>query len=169
MTLAKSVGKILKNRGLWLATAESCTGGYISNAITDVPGSSKYFKGGISAYSNEVKIHQLDVNSSVINQKGAVSKEVALEMARGVALTMETDIGISTTGIAGPGGGSDEKPVGTIWIGFWNRERHFALHAQFTNDRLVNKERSSSVALEMVRRTVLNIEHMPYGLKKYPA
>ncbi len=169
MTLAKAVGEVLRKRELWLATAESCTGGYISNAITDVPGSSKYFKGGISAYSNEVKVTQLDVNSNTIDNKGAVSKEVALEMARGVALGMETDIGISTTGIAGPGGGSEIKPVGTVWIGFWSRAEHFALHAQFTNDRLINKERCSSVALEMIRRSVLNIEQMPYGLKKHPA
>lgn len=166
LTIAEAVGRVLRKRDLWLATAESCTGGYISNAITDVPGSSNYFKGGINAYSNEVKINQLDVSRSALENRGAVSKVVALEMARGAAQKLRADIGISTTGIAGPGGGSEEKPVGTVWIGFWNQEYHFALQAHFTNDRLINKERSSAVALETVRRCVLNIEQMPYGLKK---
>jgi nicotinamide-nucleotide amidase len=123
-------------------------------------------KGGVVSYANEVKINQLGVDRSDLEANGAVSKPVALQMAKGVARHLNTDIGISTTGIAGPGGGTKEKPVGTVWIGFWSRKEHFALKAQFTNDRLINKERSAAVALETVRRSILNIGKMPYGLKK---
>jgi len=169
ITLAKVIGEELVDHNLYLATAESCTGGYVSNAITDVPGSSRYFKGGINAYANEVKVKQLGVNRNAIEKYGAVSKEVALQMAEGAATNLNTDIGISTTGVAGPSGGSKEKPVGTVWIGVYDEEKHFALKARFTNDRLINKERSSAVALETVRRCILDIDEMPYGLKKHPA
>lgn len=169
LELAEVVGNLLVDRKQWIATAESCTGGYVSNAITNVPGSSRYMKGGIVSYDNEVKINQLEVGRDMLESLGAVSKEVALQMAKGVADRLDSDIGISTTGIAGPEGGTKEKPVGTVWIGFWSKDEHFALHAQFTNDRLINKERSSAVALEMVRRCLLEIEEMPYGLKKQSA
>jgi nicotinamide-nucleotide amidase len=165
-TLPKVVGNLLKKNNYWISVAESCTGGYIANALTDIPGSSNYMKGGVVSYANEVKINQLGVARSDLEAKGAVSKPVALQMAKGVARHLNTDIGISTTGIAGPGGGTKEKPVGTVWIGFWSRKEHFALKAQLTNDRLINKERSSAVALETVRRSILNVDKMPYGLKK---
>jgi len=167
--LAEAIGKVLSERNLCIATAESCTGGYVANAITNVPGSSRYMKGGIISYANEVKLNQLGVSKHSLESAGAVSKEVALQMARGTAQKLDADIGISTTGIAGPGGGSKDKPVGTVWIGFWSKDEHFALRAQFSNDRLINKERTSAVALEIVRRCVLNIDEMPYGLKKQPA
>ncbi|MGD8427584.1 MAG: competence/damage-inducible protein A [Balneolaceae bacterium] len=169
LSLSAVIGEVLNEHDLWIATAESCTGGYIANTITDVPGSSRYMKGGVIAYSNDVKINQLGVGRGAIENMGAVSKEVALQMAQGVARKLNSDIGISTTGIAGPGGGTREKPVGTVWIGFWSKDQHFALRALFTNDRLINKERTTAVALEMVRRYALNIEEMPYGLKKQPA
>lgn len=168
-TLSKVIGDILRKKELMIATAESCTGGYISNAITDIPGSSDYFRGGVNAYSNEVKHKILDVSRDDLEKYGAVSKPVALQMAKGVAQNLNTDIGISTTGIAGPTGGTEEKPVGTVWIGFWSQEEHFALLAHFTDDRLMNKERTSAVALETVRRELLQIEEMPYGLKKHSA
>jgi len=164
--LAEVVGDLLRKYELRIATAESCTGGYVANAITNVAGSSDYMQGGIVSYANEVKISQLGVSRQILNKVGAVSKEVALQMAKGVAERLESNIGISTTGIAGPGGGTKEKPVGTVWIGFWSNEQHFALKAHFTNDRLINKERTSAVALEMVRRCILKIKEMPYGLKK---
>jgi len=169
ITLPKALGEVLVDHDLHLATAESCTGGYVANAITDIPGSSRYFTGGVNAYSNEVKINQLGVNRDTIENFGAVSKQVALQMAEGAGSKLGADIGISTTGVAGPGGGSDKKPVGTVWIGYHSNTEHFALKAQFTNDRLINKERSSAVALEMVRRCILDIDEMPYGLKKHPA
>ncbi|PAU95610.1 competence/damage-inducible protein A [Aliifodinibius salipaludis] len=169
LNLAKAVGELLAERDLSLSVAESCTGGYLANAITDIPGSSRYMMGGLIAYANKVKENQLGVLPDDLNGHGAVSKPVALQMAKGVANNFGADIGVSTTGIAGPGGGTEEKPVGTVWIGFWSRDEHFALKARFTNDRLINKERSAAVALEIVRRSILGIAEMPYGLKKYPA
>ncbi|MDZ7660104.1 competence/damage-inducible protein A [Fodinibius sp.] len=169
LNLAKAVGKLLASKGISLSVAESCTGGYLGNAITDVPGSSRYMMGGVIAYANEVKVDHLGVSADDLNRQGAVSRPVALQMAKGVAERLGADIGISTTGIAGPGGGTEEKPVGTVWIGYWSRDEHFAVKARFTNDRLINKERSAAVALEIVRRSIMGIEGMPYGLKKYPA
>lgn len=169
LNLAKAVGDVLRDHGLTISVAESCTGGYVANAITDIPGSSAYMMGGVIAYANKVKVEQLGVRLVDLDNEGAVSKPVALQMAKGVAQRLETDIGISTTGIAGPGGGTKEKPVGTVWIGFWSNNEHFALKVRFTNDRLINKERSAAVALEIVRRSILDIKEMPYGLKKYPA
>ncbi|TYP95264.1 competence/damage-inducible protein cinA [Fodinibius salinus] len=168
-SLSAEVGKVLQNQKLTMAAAESCTGGYIANAVTDIPGSSDYFVGSVTAYANAVKIKELGVSKEVIETNGAVSKEVALKMAKGAAQELNADIGISTTGIAGPGGGSKEKPVGTIWIGFWAQNQHFALQALFTNKRLINKERSAAVALETIRRSILDISEMPYGLKKHSA
>ncbi|MCW9708104.1 competence/damage-inducible protein A [Fodinibius salsisoli] len=164
--LAEKVGESLQEVGLKIAVAESCTGGSVANSLTDIPGSSNYFKGGIIAYENEVKVNQLKVNANDLQQQGAVSKAVALQMAKGVAQQLNAHIGISTTGIAGPEGGTDKKPVGTVWIGFWSEDQHFAIRAQFTNDRLINKQRTTATALEMVRRILLDISEMPYGLKK---
>lgn len=169
LSLAQAVGEALHQQRLTISTAESCTGGSVVNALTDIPGSSRYVKGSLIAYDNEVKIKQLGVSEEALTKAGAVSKEVALQMAKGIAQTLGSEIGISTTGIAGPGGGTKEKPVGMVWMGFWNKEQHFALRAQFTKDRLTNKERTTAVVLEMVRRIVLDIQEMPYGIKKQPA
>ena len=167
LTLAEGLGNLLREKGLTIATAESCTGGMLSDIITNIPGCSDYMMGGMISYSNEAKIDLLGVSEQSLDDGGAVSKAVALEMAKGVAKKFNSNIGVSTTGIAGPGGGSEEKPVGTVWIGYWSKDRHFALKALFTNDRLINKERSVSVALEMVRRTLTNVDTMPYGLKPH--
>ncbi|HYW36289.1 MAG TPA: competence/damage-inducible protein A [Balneolaceae bacterium] len=169
LTLSKAVGKVLRDYSLKIAVAESCTGGLLSNVLTDTPGSSDYMVGGLTAYANEVKMSQLDVPKEMLAEYGAVSRPVALQMAKAVARLMKADVGVSTTGIAGPGGGTDEKPVGTVWIGFWSSNRHFALRTHFTDDRLLNKERSVAVALETVRRTIIDVEPMPYGLNSYPA
>jgi nicotinamide-nucleotide amidase len=169
LQLAEKVGNALEERALTISTAESCSGGFVANALTDIPGSSDYFQGGIIAYDNEVKKNQLKVSAQDLQQHGAVSKAVALQMAKGVAEQLGTDMGISTTGIAGPEGGTEKKPVGTVWVGFWNKDEHFALRAQFTNNRLINKQRTTAVALEIVRRMVLDITKMPYGLKKQQA
>lgn len=168
-SLPAVLGRLLTKNSSTIAVAESCTGGFISSAITDVAGSSNYMKGGIVAYSNEVKMKQLAVNPETLKRFGAVSKLTALEMAKGVAQKLNADLGISTTGIAGPGGGTKAKPVGLVWIGFYSKEQHFALQAQFSSSRLLHKERTTAVALEMIRRCALNIEEMPYGLKKQPA
>lgn len=116
-SLARDVVSYATERNLTLATAESCTGGLIGAAITSIPGSSAPFKGGIIAYDNTVKAKQLNVPEAIIETHGAVSEEVAKAMAQGVLTALETDLAISVTGIAGPGGGSDKKPVGTVWIG----------------------------------------------------
>ncbi|HEX6981431.1 MAG TPA: competence/damage-inducible protein A [Balneolaceae bacterium] len=169
LTLAEALGNLLTKKNCSIATAESCTGGLVSSMITDIPGSSRYMKGGIVAYSNEVKINQLGVKPQTLENFGAVSKLTALEMAKGVTQKLGADIGISATGIAGPGGGSKEKPVGLVWIGFYSKEQHFALKAQFSSRRSINKARTAVVAMEMVRRCLLQINEMPYSLKKHTA
>ncbi|MBN2732410.1 MAG: competence/damage-inducible protein A [Balneolaceae bacterium] len=167
MTLSEATGNILRENKLNISVAESCTGGLLANTITDTPGSSDYMMGGIVAYANSIKTEQLKVSEKDLKEYGAVSKQVALQMARGVATVMNSDIGVSTTGIAGPGGGTDEKPVGTVWIGFWSTNHHFALHIQLTKDRNINKQRTVAITLEMVRRIASGVETMPYGLKPH--
>ncbi|MBO6795469.1 MAG: competence/damage-inducible protein A [Balneolaceae bacterium] len=168
-TLSERVGAILSEQNKTIATAESCTGGLIASTITDVAGSSVYMLGGVVSYANEVKVNELGVDPKHIKTVGAVSKEVALQMAKGVAEKLGADIGISTTGIAGPGGGTAEKPVGTVWIGFYSNEQHFAVKALLTKDRLVNKQRTTVMALELIRRILSGIEELPYALTKETA
>jgi len=168
-SLSEAVGETLKNRNLTISTAESCTGGLISGALTDIPGSSAYTLGGIVAYANQIKTGQLDVSEKDLELHGAVSEPVALQMAAGVAQKFGSDIGVSTTGIAGPGGGSDEKPVGTIWMGFYTPDTHFAIKTVLSKNRQLNRERTVSIVLETVRRIVAGIEEMPYGLEKQSA
>lgn len=165
--LPEAVGRRLLNAQKTLATAESCTGGDIASAITNVPGSSAYFKGSIVAYHNQVKTQLLNVPDSVLANVGAVSKEVALIMAKEVALKCGSDYGISTTGVAGPGGGSDEKPVGLVWFGFYGPNVHFALKAYLSKDRMVNKLRSVKLSLECLRRILDGIESTPFELPKH--
>lgn len=166
-SISEAVGKLLKEQNLTISVAESCTGGLIANTFTDIAGSSNYFEGGIISYANHVKVEQLGISRQQLDEVGAVSKEVALQMAKGVAERLGTDIGISTTGIAGPGGGSKEKPVGTVWMGFYQKEgQHFAIKALFTKNRLMNKQRTMLVLLETTRRILKGIEPMPYDLKK---
>lgn len=166
-SLSAVVGSLLRSKGMTLATAESCTGGLLSGRITDVPGSSDYFKGTVVAYDNEVKKSVLGVSGATLDQHGAVSKQVAIEMARGVAQMLHTDYALSTTGIAGPGGGTPEKPVGTIWVGFWSAASNegLALKLQLTKDRLINRDQTVVIALELLRRRLDDIEMLPYHLK----
>ncbi len=111
------VGELLRRRGLRLAVAESCTGGLIGHRITNIPGSSTYYVGSVTAYAYEAKVRLLGVRWGTLEKYGAVSQETAVEMARGVRLALAADVGLSVTGIAGPGGGTPEKPVGLVWIG----------------------------------------------------
>lgn len=164
-TLAGITGELLAEKELTLAVAESCTGGLLANSITDIPGSSRYMKGGLITYSNDMKIRYLKVSKEDLSSAGAVSKQVALQMAKGVAESCGADIGVSATGIAGPGGGTAQKPVGTVWMGFYIQGKHFALKAVFTNDRLINKERTVTVILDTLRRQLLGMESYPYHLK----
>lgn len=165
--LAEVVGRILEEKNLTIAVAESCTGGLIANTLTDIPGSSNYVKGGIVAYSNDMKIKLLRVEQQTLREHGAVSCETALQMAKGAAEQCGANVGVSATGIAGPGGGSPEKPVGTVWMGFWIFGHHFALKAVFSNDRQINKERTVMVVLETVRRQLLELDGFPYHLKPH--
>ncbi|MGM0507367.1 MAG: nicotinamide-nucleotide amidohydrolase family protein [Bacteroidota bacterium] len=164
--LAQVVGDLLRRRGWHVAVAESCTGGHIGDQITDIPGSSDWFEGGIVSYSNEVKQEMLGVQEKDLLEHGAVSLPVALQMARGVADRLGTRVGISATGIAGPDGGSEEKPVGTVWIGFFIDGESFALRSHFTGDRRQNKIRTATVALETLRRVLSGVDVLPYGLQK---
>ena len=116
MSLEEKIGEWLKANKMTLSTAESCTGGSIAALITSVPGSSEYFKGGVVAYSNEVKMNMLHVSPETLQKYGAVSRETVIEMVQGVMESMKTDCAVATSGIAGPGGGTPEKPVGTIWM-----------------------------------------------------
>lgn len=150
-TIEKTVGKLLREKNKTLAIAESCTGGYISHLITRVPGSSDYFKGGIISYSNEIKIYQLGVNEATLKEKGAVSKETALQMAEGIRKRMKSDFGIGVTGIAGPLGGTSEKPIGTVWIAVSCATQTVAEKFLFGNDRELNIIKSGLSALNMLR------------------
>jgi len=155
--LEEVVGSLLKERKFTLAIAESCTGGLIADRITNVSGSSEYFERGMITYSNKSKIHELGVPSDFIKHYGAVSKQVAEAMAFGIRTKSNSDIGISTTGIAGPAGGSVEKPIGLVWIGYSDNNETFALQFNFGGDRRITKERAAQAALELVRRKILKI------------
>lgn len=144
------LGELLIKRRLALAVAESCTGGLISHRITNVSGSSGYFLGGVTAYANEVKIKLLGVSLETLEKNGAVSAETVLQMARGVRLALGADVGISTSGIAGPTGGTPEKPVGTVWIGFSNTDGEEARHFVFQGERLSVKEQATEAALQLL-------------------
>ncbi len=156
--LEEVVGRLLTEKGLKLAIAESCTGGLIADRITNVPGSSKYFEQGVVAYSNKAKIQILGVPEELIKNYGAVSREVAEAMAKGVREISGADIGISTTGIAGPTGATPTKPVGLVWIGYSDKNETFAKEFRFGDDRLENKQRAAQMALEILRRKLLGIE-----------
>ncbi|NLB25632.1 MAG: competence/damage-inducible protein A [Bacteroidales bacterium] len=153
-TLAEVTGRLLVSNSASLALAESCTGGFISHLITSVPGSSSYFKGSIIAYSNEVKQKILGVDPVSIEKFGAVSEQVACEMAHGVKDLFGVDYAIATTGIAGPGGGTEEKPTGTVWIAVADNRLVAAEKFVFGNNRERNIMRSSQTALQMLRKRV---------------
>lgn len=144
------IGNILRQRHATLGTAESCTGGLISHRITDVPGSSEYFAGGIVAYSYEAKVALLNVSWDTLNTKGAVSKETVLEMARGARQALGVDIAVSVSGIAGPGGGTPEKPIGSTWIGLTAPDGEWARHFVWQGDREQNKQYSCDAAFQFI-------------------
>lgn len=152
--LEKQFGKIFREKGVTIATAESCTGGYIAHLITSVPGSSDYFKGSVVSYVNEVKIKVLDVNSNDLDREGAVSETVVLQMAEGVKKLLGTDYAVSTSGIAGPDGGTPEKPVGTVWIGVATPVKTFARKFVFSFTRERNIAKAAAKALELVLQEV---------------
>lgn len=152
------VGELLTKRGLKLVTAESCTGGLIGHLITNVAGSSTYYLGGVTAYANEAKARLLGVRWETIEKYGAVSSETVIEMARGIRTALEADIGISVSGIAGPGGGSPEKPVGTVWIGLSSQREEYSRHYLWSGDRLAIKQQSAQASLSLL------VEYLQRGL-----
>jgi PncC family amidohydrolase len=145
------IGQALRKNGWKLATAESCTGGLVADRITDIPGSSDYFVGGVVAYAYEAKAALLHVSWDTLRAQGAVSREVVVEMARGVRAALGADLGLSVSGIAGPGGALPDKPVGTTWIGLSARDGDWARRFLWDGDRRANKEASSRAALQFLR------------------
>lgn len=154
--LESVLGSLLRKRGLSLATAESCTGGYIAHLITSVAGASDYFWGSIIAYDNRVKRNILQVREATLQEHGAVSEATVVEMAKGALQVLGTDLAIAVSGIAGPGGGSEEKPVGTIWMAVANRQGRVTTHRmQGGEDRMKNIQYAGSIALNLVRKFAL--------------
>lgn len=156
--LEEIVGKLLTEKRLRISVAESCTGGLIAHRMTNVPGSSNYFERGIIAYSNRSKVETLKISPEIIREHGAVSKETAEAMAVGIRELGGTDIGLSTTGIAGPSGGSEEKPVGLVWIAYSTPSEMVSRKCFFGEGRVRIKERAAQEAFDLVRRKVLKLE-----------
>lgn len=151
-TLPESIGQLLKREKKILGTAESCTGGYIAHKITSVPGSSMWYKGSVIAYSNEIKIMELNVDADTLNKEGAVSEKVVKQMANGLISKWQVDYAIAVSGIAGPDGGTPDKPVGTVWVAVASQSVVFAKEFRFNGNRLQNIELTATVALDMLRR-----------------
>lgn len=149
--LEKVVGNLLREKKLTLAIAESCTGGYVSHLITSVPGSSDYFMGAMVPYAYEIKMRQLGVRPETLETYGAVSEPTIIEMANIVRAKFSTDIGIATSGIAGPGGATPEKPVGLIWIAYSDKHKTVTKKLQLGNDRLLNIKLASTALLNLLR------------------
>lgn len=152
--LEKAIGRVLKENNLTVSVAESCTGGFISHLFTKVAGSSAYFMGSVVSYSNEAKMKVLGVKQETLETHGAVSGETIREMAEGVRNLMNTDFGIATSGVAGPDGGTTEKPVGTIWIACASKTGTIAKKLMLTNIRENNIHWGSYAALDMLRRAI---------------
>ena len=146
------VGEMLMKNELTLSTAESCTGGFLAHKITSISGSSRYFIGSVIAYSNQIKENQLGVNTTTLTNYGAVSEQTVIEMVKGALALLKTDIAVATSGIAGPGGGTPEKPVGTIWLAVGNRNHTLTLKLQLNKDRLRNIQYTAIKALDLIRQ-----------------
>lgn len=148
------LGDVLRDKKLTVSTAESCTGGHIAARITSIPGSSEYFQGGIVAYSNEVKMNLLHVSMETLEKHGAVSCETVTEMVKGAMNTLKTDCALATSGIAGPGGGTIEKPVGTVWIAVAYKNEIRTMKQESDCGREMNVERACNNALSMLYELV---------------
>lgn len=148
------VGNTLREKGLTLAVAESCTGGYLTHLITSVPGSSDYFLGSIIPYAYEIKMRQLGVKPETLEQHGAVSEPTIIEMANLVRAKFNTSVGVATSGIAGPGGATPDKPVGTVWIAYSDRHQTVTRKLQLSKDRLINIKLASVAVLNLIRQSL---------------
>lgn len=149
--LEVALGKTLREKKLTLSVAESCTGGYLSHLITSVPGSSQYFLGSLIPYAYEIKMRELGVKQETLDQHGAVSEPTITEMANLVRQKFNTNIGLATSGIAGPGGATAEKPVGTVWIAYSDENKTVTRKLQLTQDRLINIRLTSLAVLNLMR------------------
>jgi nicotinamide-nucleotide amidase len=168
-TMEEVVGRMLKTAGKTLSVAESCTGGLIGMRLTEVPGSSEYFIEGAITYSNDAKMRTLGVKAETLAAHGAVSGETAEEMARGIRFRAGTDFALSVTGIAGPDGGSDEKPVGTVFIGYSDSAGERSLKLTIPGDRYLVRWRSSQAALDYLRRRLLKVNPEPTEIDRSAA
>jgi nicotinamide-nucleotide amidase len=157
-TMEAVVGRLLREQGKTLATAESCTGGLIAQRVTDVPGSSAYFVGGVVAYANEAKRALLGISEAMLREHGAVSEPVARGMAEGARERFGADFAVATTGIAGPDGGSDDKPVGTVYVALAAAEGTHSDSFLFPLDRLRHRQITTQMALDWVRRSLIGAE-----------
>jgi nicotinamide-nucleotide amidase len=155
--LEEVVGRMLLEKGKTLATAESCTGGYLAHKITSIPGSSAYFMGSVIAYSNAVKMNQLNVKPATLKKHGAVSEETVKEMVQGALDLLKTDLAIAISGVAGPDGGTPEKPVGTIWIAIGDKNNTKTYQLNLWKDRMKNIEYTTTVALNVIRKFLLEL------------
>ena len=164
-SLEHQIGRLLIKSNLKLAVAESCTGGLVCDLITNIPGSSTYFLGGIVSYTNEAKQSLLNVQQKTLEDHGAVSAETVIEMARGIrsqfstAANLDQIVGISVSGIAGPGGGSAEKPVGLVWIGLSSHTKDQTWKFQWSGNRQENKTLSARAALMILLQYLKNDSH----------
>ncbi|MEM9822050.1 MAG: competence/damage-inducible protein A [Bacteroidota bacterium] len=154
-TLEAAVGQLLRERKQTIATAESCTGGYLAHRFTAIPGASDYFQGSTIAYANQIKVNELGVSPSILQQHGAVSEETVSAMAQGALKKFNTDFALSTSGIAGPGGGTETKPVGTIWMAICDKNECKTLKLQLGKDRLKNIQYTSNRALNLLRKFLI--------------
>jgi nicotinamide-nucleotide amidase len=158
MSLEQEVGNLLRKKGLTLGVVESASGGLLSHRITNVPGSSDYYKGSVTAYSNEVKIKVVGVRENTISRYGAVSSEVAEEMAQGGRKLLATDICLADTGIAGPSGATPEKPVGLFYIGLAHKSGTFSRKHNFQGEREQNKQNAAEAALSWLKEYLLSLK-----------
>lgn len=149
-----AIGKLLREKKLTLSIAESCTGGYLSHLITSVPGSSEYFMGSMIPYAYEIKMRQLGVKPETLEKYGAVSEPTIIEMANIVRAKFSTDIGVATSGIAGPGGATPDKPVGTVWIAYSDKHQTITKKLQLSKDRLINIRLASMGVLNLIRQSM---------------
>jgi len=157
-SLEQEIGDILRQRGMTLGVVESATGGLISHRITNVPGSSDYYRGSVTAYSNEAKVRIVGVKAETIDRYGAVSARVAEEMAEGGRKLLAVDVCIADTGIAGPGGATPEKPAGLFYLGLSHRGRAYSQKHNFTGSREQNKQNAAEAALKWLKEYLLSLK-----------
>jgi nicotinamide-nucleotide amidase len=155
-TIPEVIGQICKAKGVTIGTLESCTGGFIAHQLTAIPGSSAYYKGSVIAYSNEMKMKMLEVSAQTLEEYGAVSEQTVIEMVKGGLKALNVDYAIAVSGIAGPDGGTPDKPVGTIWFAVGNQDKIEAHLLTGSDNRMINIERTTNIGLNILRKFLLS-------------